>query len=49
MLNPATSRDGEMEAWFFAHWVPGADAYPSFWHMMASQAKNWPSEVADRE
>jgi hypothetical protein len=42
MLNPATIHDGEMEAWFFSHWTPGADAYPSFWHLMASQAKNWP-------
>jgi hypothetical protein len=31
LLNPAVvSEDGEWEAWFFAHWVPGAEAFPSF-------------------
>jgi len=42
MLNPATVQDGEMEAWFFSSWTPGADAHPSFWHLMASQAITWP-------
>ena len=33
LLNPVTlSAAGEMEAWFFANWVPGANIYPSFWH-----------------
>jgi hypothetical protein len=31
LLNPAAvADDGEWEAWFFAHWVPGAEPYPSF-------------------
>jgi len=41
MLNPATVRDGEMEAWFFSSWNPGASALPSFWHLMSNQAINW--------
>lgn len=47
MLNPATMRDGEMEAWFFSSWNPGADAHPSFWHLMASQAIDWRSAPTD--
>lgn len=35
LLNPLIqSQDGEWEAWFFAHWVPGARRYPSFAHLM---------------
>ncbi len=35
LLNPKiVAPAGEWEAWFFAHWVPGADVYPSFWDMM---------------
>lgn len=31
LLNPAVvSADGEWEAWFFAHWVPGAEEFGSF-------------------
>jgi hypothetical protein len=31
LLNPGVvGADGEWEAWFFAHWVPGAEPYPSF-------------------
>jgi len=31
LLNPAVvDEDGEWEAWFFAHWVPGAEPYSSF-------------------
>ena len=31
LLNPVVADgDGEWEAWFFAHWVPGAELYPSF-------------------
>jgi len=38
LLNPATlSAAGEMEAWFFANWVPGANIYPSFWHLMVAE------------
>jgi len=35
LLNPGVvGADGEWEAFYFAHWVPGADRYPSFWVMM---------------
>ncbi len=35
LLNPkVVNPSGEWEAWFMAHWVPGADTYPSFWEMM---------------
>jgi len=35
LLNPdVSSPSGEWEAWFFAHWVPGANIYPSFWDLM---------------
>jgi len=35
LLNPrVVSAAGEWEGWFFAHWVPGADTYPSFWSLM---------------
>jgi HEAT repeat protein len=38
LLNPQTvTADGEWEAWFFAHWVPGADRYRSFWDMMQAE------------
>ena len=41
MLNPVVVRDGEMEAWSFSDWNPGAAPQPSFWHLMASEVKNW--------
>jgi hypothetical protein len=35
LLNPeAVTPDGEWEAWFLAHWVPGANRFPSFAHLM---------------
>lgn len=35
LLNPnAATPDGEWEGWFFANWIPGANRYPSFLHMM---------------
>ena len=34
MLNPETRSNGEFEAWFFSSWNPGANAHPSFWHLM---------------
>jgi hypothetical protein len=31
LLNPeVTSADGEWEAFYFAHWLPGVRRYPSF-------------------
>ena len=38
LLNPQiVTPEGEWEAWFFAHWVPGATRYRSFWDMMQSE------------
>lgn len=41
MLNPATIRDGEMEAWSFATWQAETESHPSFWHLMAEEAISW--------
>ena len=42
LLNPQTvTPEGEWEAWFFAHWVPGADRYPSFWELMAAEHEHF--------
>ena len=41
LLNPQTrTPEGEWEAWFFAHWVPGADRYRSFWDLMVAEHKH---------
>lgn len=38
LLNPAIrTSDGEWEAWFFAHWLPGARRYRSFWELMLGE------------
>jgi hypothetical protein len=38
LLNPeAVTPDGEWEAWLFANWVPGAQRYPSFAHLMLQE------------
>jgi hypothetical protein len=38
LLNPQkVSEDGEWEAWFFAHWVPGVNRYASFWELMKAE------------
>ena len=38
LLNPQkVSEDGEWEAWFFAHWVPGVNRYASFWELMQAE------------
>ncbi|HEX3050762.1 MAG TPA: SMI1/KNR4 family protein [Aggregatilineaceae bacterium] len=31
------SADGEWEAYYYAHWLPGARRYDSFWHLMQAQ------------
>jgi hypothetical protein len=42
LLNPQTcTPEGEWEAWFFAHWVPGADRYRSFWDLMAAEHEHY--------
>lgn len=38
LLNPQiVTPDGEWEAWFFAHWIPGARRYRSFWDLMQDE------------
>ena len=38
MLNPqVVFPDGEWEAWFYAHWLPGAIRYQSFWELMQAE------------
>ena len=42
LLNPRTvTPEGEWEAWFFAHWVPGAGRYPSFWELMVTEHQHF--------
>ena len=41
LLAPAAlSATGEMEAWFFANWVPGANVHLSFWHLMVAERES---------
>lgn len=41
LLNPGVmSVDGEWEAFFFAHWVPGVRRFPSFWALMQSELED---------
>lgn len=35
---------GEWEAWYLAHWLPGAVRYPSFWHLMNDECKDFHDE-----
>lgn len=38
LLDPrSVNADGEWEAWFFAHWVPGIDRFPSFRALMQAE------------
>jgi hypothetical protein len=42
LLNPkVVSADGEWEAFYFAHWVPGVDRYPSFRALMEAERASW--------
>lgn len=42
LLNPqVTFNDGEWEAWFFAHWLPGAERYRSFRELMQEKHKSF--------
>ncbi len=41
LLNPRIqTADGEWEAWFMANWVPGEEAYASFWELMEKTLKS---------
>ena len=38
LLNPlVVAEDGEWEAWRFAHWIPGAERFPSFALLMRAE------------
>lgn len=38
LLNPkVTTPDGEWQAWLFAHWIPGAQTYDSFWALLQEE------------
>jgi hypothetical protein len=42
LLNPkVVFPDGEWEAWFFAHWIPGAHRYRSFWDLMQAERESF--------
>ena len=42
LLNPrVVDADGEWEAFYFAHWVPGVDRYPSFRALMEAERAKW--------
>ncbi|MBN9386576.1 MAG: SMI1/KNR4 family protein [Chloroflexi bacterium] len=42
LLNPQIiNKEGEWEAWFYAHWLPGVIRYPSFWEMMQGRYKTF--------
>ena len=42
LLNPqVVFPDGEWEAWFFAHWIPGAHRYRSFWDLMQDERQGF--------
>lgn len=42
LLNPQiVTPEGEWEAWFSAHWVPGEVRYRSFWEMMVAEHKGY--------
>ncbi|MFJ7197118.1 MULTISPECIES: SMI1/KNR4 family protein [unclassified Streptomyces] len=42
LLNPRiVTSDGEWEAWYFAHWLPGAVRYRSFWDLMNDEYRTF--------
>lgn len=42
LLNPCVvTPDGEWEAWFVAHWLPGAVRYQSFWDLMNDEYRRF--------
>jgi hypothetical protein len=49
-LNPQiVTPDGEWEAWFHAHWLPGAIRYRSFWHLVQENCRGERASRADDE
>lgn len=45
LLNPRIRCHDEWEAWFFAHWLPGARRYPSFFALMQDQFRRMRDEA----
>ncbi|MEU1597489.1 SMI1/KNR4 family protein [Streptomyces sp. NPDC005708] len=42
LLNPCVvTAEGEWEAWFVAHWLPGAVRYQSFWDLMNDEYRRF--------
>ncbi|MET9736203.1 SMI1/KNR4 family protein [Streptomyces sp. NPDC006458] len=45
LLNPCVvTADGEWEAWYVAHWLPGAVRYRSFWDLMNGEYRSFRGE-----
>lgn len=45
LLNPCVvGGDGEWEAWYLAHWLPGAVRYQSFWDLMNDEYRTFRDE-----
>ncbi|MEV4972203.1 SMI1/KNR4 family protein [Streptomyces scopuliridis] len=45
LLNPCVvTADGEWEAWYLAHWLPGAVRYQSFWDLMNGEYRSFRGE-----
>ncbi|MEU9213970.1 SMI1/KNR4 family protein [Streptomyces sp. NPDC048415] len=45
LLNPCVvTPDGEWEAWYLAHWLPGAVRYRSFWDLMNGEYRSFRDE-----
>lgn len=45
LLNPCVvAPDGEWEAWYLAHWLPGAVRYRSFWGLMNDEYRSFRGE-----
>ncbi|MBC9712815.1 SMI1/KNR4 family protein [Streptomyces sp. TRM66268-LWL] len=45
LLNPCVvTPEGEWEAWYLAHWLPGAVRYRSFWELMDSEYRSFRGE-----
>ncbi|MFD4945997.1 SMI1/KNR4 family protein [Streptomyces sp. NPDC058409] len=45
LLNPCVvTADGEWEAWYLAHWLPGAVRYRSFWDLMNDEYNGFREE-----
>ncbi|GGN49068.1 hypothetical protein GCM10011579_002450 [Streptomyces albiflavescens] len=45
LLNPCViTSDGEWEAWYLAHWLPGAVRHRSFWDLMNAEYRTFRDE-----